>query len=57
VIGTGKDGMLPVLEAVKLEAKRTKIGLLILPTERAIDRLNCGRETTKAVAACQMLIL
>jgi hypothetical protein len=49
VIGTGKHGMLPVLEAVKLEAKRLKIELLILPTDRAIDHLNRSRESTNAV--------
>jgi len=36
VIGTG-TGALPVMEAVKDEAKRRKIRLLILPTVKAIE--------------------
>jgi hypothetical protein len=39
VIGTG-TGALPVMDEVKLEAKRRKIELLILPTARAIEVLN-----------------
>jgi len=38
VIGTG-TGALPVMDEVKLEAKRRKIELLILPTARAIEVL------------------
>jgi hypothetical protein len=41
--------LFPVLEAVKLEAKRLKIEPLILPTDRAIDHLNRSRESTNAV--------
>jgi hypothetical protein len=38
VVGTG-TGALPVMEEVKLEAKRRKVELLILPTVRAIELL------------------
>ena len=38
VIGTG-TGALPVMEAVKDEARRRKIKLLILPTVEAIEEL------------------
>jgi hypothetical protein len=38
VVGTG-TGALPVMDDVKLEAKRRRIELLILPTSRAIQVL------------------
>jgi hypothetical protein len=38
VIGTG-TGALPVMDEVKLEAKRRKVELLIVPTARAIELL------------------
>jgi hypothetical protein len=48
VIGTG-TGALPVMEDVKLEAKRRKIKLLILPTAEAIEALKKDREKTNAI--------
>jgi hypothetical protein len=48
VIGTGK-GALPVMEAVKDEAKRRKIRLLILPTVEAIEELKQHPRDTNAI--------
>ena len=45
VIGTG-TGALPVMEQVKLEARRRKIELVIVPTARRSARLDCPRITT-----------
>jgi hypothetical protein len=38
VVGTGR-GALPVMDEVKLEARRRKVQLLILPTGRALEVL------------------
>src|SRR5438876_390287 len=46
VVGTGA---LPVMEDVKREAKRRRIGLLILPTLRAIEVLERDAAKTNAV--------
>lgn len=48
VVGTG-TGALPVMEELKLEAKRRKIELLILPTVRAIQVLERDSTETNAV--------
>ncbi len=48
VVGTG-TGALPVMPAVKVEAKRRGIELLILPTEQAIQALKQNPEETNAV--------
>ncbi len=48
VVGTG-TGALPVMQAVKVEAKRRGIDLLILPTEQAIQALKQNPEETNAV--------
>ena len=48
VIGTGTGG-LPVMEEVKLEAKRRKVELLIVPTARAIELLRRGQTATNAI--------
>jgi hypothetical protein len=48
VIGTG-TGALPVMEAVKDEAKRRKIKLLILPTAEAIAELKQHPSDTNAI--------
>src|SRR6516165_3791437 len=48
VIGTG-TGALPVMEAVKDEARRRKIKLLILPTVEAIEEMKQHPTDTNAV--------
>lgn len=48
VIGTG-GGALPVMEAVKDEARRRKVKLLILPTAQAIVALQEQPEDTNAI--------
>jgi hypothetical protein len=48
MIGTGA-GALPVMEAVKDEAKRRKIKLLILPTVEAIEELKQHPSDTNAI--------
>jgi len=48
VIGTG-GGALPVMQEVKLEAKRRKVDLLVLPTEQAIAVLKKEPAKTNAV--------
>ena len=39
-IGTGVAGALPVMEEVKREAEERGVEILILPTPKAIERLN-----------------
>jgi hypothetical protein len=48
VIGTG-TGALPVMKEVKQEAKRRKIKLLILPTDKAIKELKQKPDETNAI--------
>lgn len=48
VIGTG-TGALPVMEEVRREAKRRKVKLLVMPTERAIEVLNEDDSDTNAI--------
>jgi hypothetical protein len=48
VIGTG-TGALPVMDEVKREAKRRKIKLVILPTEKAIQELKKQTAATNAI--------
>ena len=48
VIGTG-TGALPVMDEVKLEARRRKIELHILPTAQAIELLKAARQDTNAI--------
>jgi hypothetical protein len=48
VIGTG-TGALPVMDEVKKEARRRKIKLLILPTNKAIRELKQNRAGTNAI--------
>jgi hypothetical protein len=48
VIGTG-TGALPVMDAVKDEAKRRKVKLLILPTVAAIEELKRYPNDTNAI--------
>jgi len=49
VVGTGKYGSLPVMDSVKLEARRRKIDLLILPTDEAIETFAKKPEETNAI--------
>jgi hypothetical protein len=49
VIGTGATGALPVIEGVRSEAKRRRIGLVILPTAEAIEQLRRNQYQTNAV--------
>lgn len=48
VIGTG-EGALPVMDEVKLEAKRRKVQLLIQPTAQAIEMLKRRPADTAAI--------
>lgn len=49
VIGTGALGALPVMEAVKAEARHRKVELVLAPTERAIDLLKADATDTNAI--------
>jgi len=49
VIGTGTYGALPVMKAVRHEAERRNVELLVLPTAQAIETLNQNAEKTNAV--------
>jgi hypothetical protein len=48
IIGTG-DGALPVMDEVKLEAKRRKVQLVIRPTAQAIELLKRRPDGTAAI--------
>ena len=48
VIGTG-TGALPVMEKVRLEAKRRKVKLVVLPTVEAIEELKADPDRTNAI--------
>jgi len=48
VVGTG-EGALPVMDEVKLEAKRRKVDLLIRPTAQAIVLLKQRPDSTNAI--------
>ena len=48
IIGTG-TGALPVMDDVKIEAKRRKIELLILPTVEAIEQLKEQPDETNVI--------
>jgi hypothetical protein len=49
VIGTGAAGALPVMDAVKAEARRREIELVLVPTKRAIDLLAIDTNATNAI--------
>lgn len=49
VIGTGMYGSLPVMDAVKKEAERRNVELIILTTTEAIEKLNGNPEKTDAI--------
>jgi hypothetical protein len=48
VIGTG-TGALPVMDEVKLEARRRNVELRILPTQQAIELLKAAGPDTNAI--------
>jgi hypothetical protein len=49
VIGTGAYGNLPVMDAVKQEAARRDLELVLLPTARAIKALQKASRHTNAI--------
>ena len=49
VIGTGAAGALPVMEAVKAEARHRKVELVVAPTKRAIALLAIDTTATNAI--------
>jgi len=49
VIGAGHEGALPVMDEVKLEAKRREVELVIRPTARAIETLRKRPDDTNAI--------
>lgn len=49
VIGTGAYGRLPVMEDLKREARRRKVGLLVVPTADAIEVLEKDAKKTNAI--------
>jgi hypothetical protein len=49
VIGTGAYGRLPVMDAVKREAKERGVELIVLPTAEAIKVLQKSPQKTNAV--------
>src|SRR3974390_2793150 len=48
IVGTG-NGALPVMKEVRVEAKRRKVELLIVPTEQAIELLKQNPPDTNAI--------
>lgn len=49
IVGTGKHDGLPVMDEVKLEARRLKIDLQTLPTDAAIKALGKNPPDTNAI--------
>jgi hypothetical protein len=49
IVGTGAYGRLPVTNEVKREAERRGVELVILPTDRAIERINREPPRTHAI--------
>lgn len=49
VIGTGAEGLLPVMDEVRDEARERKVLLIRVPTPAAIAILNRGGKATNAV--------
>ena len=49
VIGTGADGALPVMDAVKQEAARREVELMVVPTSEAIQALQTEPKDTNAI--------
>jgi hypothetical protein len=49
VIGTGAEGLLPVMDEVRDEARQRKVELISVPTKEAIAILNQGDAVTNAI--------
>jgi hypothetical protein len=49
VVGTGADGALPVMDAVKQEAARREVELMTVPTREAIRALQAEPKDTNAI--------
>ena len=49
VVGIGRYGSLPVMDEVRVEARRRKVDLLILPTDEAIEALAKRAGETNAI--------
>jgi len=49
VVGTGAEGLLPVMDEVRDEARERKVELISVPTPEAIAILNRGGKATNAV--------
>jgi hypothetical protein len=49
LIGTGAAGALPVMDAVRAEARRRGVELVLAPTKRAIDLLATDANATNAI--------
>ena len=49
MIGTGAAGALPVMEAVKAEARRREVELVLAPSKRAIHLLATDANATNAI--------
>jgi hypothetical protein len=49
VVGTGADGVLPVMDEVKQEAARRGVQLLTVPTSEAIRALQAEPKNTNAI--------
>jgi len=49
MVGTGNYGSLPAMDEVKLEARRRKINLLIVPTKEAVQTLARKPQHTNAI--------
>jgi hypothetical protein len=49
VVGTGAYGRLPVMDDVKREARRRNVELLVLPTNKAIEKLRQDPDDTNAI--------
>jgi hypothetical protein len=49
VVGTGADGALPVMDAVKQEAARREVELIAVPTSEAVQALQAEPKDTNAI--------
>jgi hypothetical protein len=49
IVGSGKYAALPVMEEVKLEARRRDVAIMILPTGAAIKELGKNPANTNAI--------